>query len=355
MRIDKFLAERIWGTRPPSVNFELSLSRQNNAVHESRIVLSLSLDHISPPLTCQICSAPCEPASETYDLGEVMAWWQANGHQLSSQVLEAYREAGRTTLFTCTNCGFGLFLPTITGSDEFYQEISGAAKGGYYSRDTWEHRRALAALQDGRKVLEIGCGAGFFLERLQSQGKEVQGLELNSAAANFASSRGVPVVKAAIEEFAPGHREEFDTVCFFQVLEHVAQPLVFFENALSCLKPGGRLFVSVPNMAGILGRMAPLVSNIPPHHVSRWTPEALAQLARRFHLPVISWGYEPAYNLLPAYWQEALNARGVPAWVYENRIWRFFQSLPLKLLRTFKPGGLESLPGHTVYAIMIKE
>ncbi|MFZ5452110.1 MAG: class I SAM-dependent methyltransferase [Thermodesulfobacteriota bacterium] len=284
-----------------------------------------------------------------------MAWWQKNGHPLSSQVLEQYRGAGRTALFTCPRCGFGLFDPPITGSDEFYQEISEAAKGGYYSRDTWEHRQALAALQDSRKVLEIGCGAGFFLEKLQSRGKEVQGLELNSAAADFARSRGVPVAKAALEEFAPGHQEEFDTVCFFQVLEHVAQPLVFFDRALSCLRPRGRLFVSVPNMAGILGKMAPLVSNIPPHHVSRWTPEALAQLARRFGLVVAAWGYEPAYNLLPAWFQERLKARGVPAWVYQNRIWRFFQSLPVKLLRTFKPKGLQTLPGHTVYAMMIKK
>jgi SAM-dependent methyltransferase len=283
-----------------------------------------------------------------------MAWWQENGHRFSPQVLEQYRGAGKTALFTCAHCGFGIFHPPITGSDGFYQEISGAGQGGYYSRDTWEHRQALNALQDCRKILEIGCGAGFFLEKLQSRGKEVQGVELNSAAARFARSRGVPVDQAAIEDFAPGHMEEFDAVCFFQVLEHVAQPLVFFENALVCLKPKGRLFVSVPNMAGILGKMAPLVSNVPPHHVTRWTPAALAHLARRFQLTVAAWGYEPAYNLLPAYLQESFKAQGIPAWIYQNKIWRFFQSLYIKFLRAFKPRGLESLPGHTVYVILTK-
>jgi SAM-dependent methyltransferase len=305
-------------------------------------------------VTCQICGSPCEPGAEVYDLNEVMAWWQEIGQQFSSQVLEQYRGAGLTALFTCLGCGFGIFSPTITGSDEFYQDLSQEAKGTYYARDTWEHRRALAALQDRRKVLEIGCGAGFFLERLQSQGKEVRGVELNAAGASFARSRGVPVEQAALEDFAPEHREEFDGVCFFQVLEHVAQPLTFFENALACLQPGGRLIVTVPNMAGILGRMAPLVTNVPPHHVSRWTPEALARLGQRCQLTVAAWGYEPAYNLLPAFWQERLKARGVPAWVYRNKLWRFFQSLPLKCLRAFKPQGLESLPGHTVYAEMTK-
>jgi SAM-dependent methyltransferase len=283
-----------------------------------------------------------------------MAWWEKNGHRFSPAVLEQYRQAGSTTLFTCAACGFGLFYPPLTGSDEFYQGISETGRGGYYSRDTWEHRQALQALQDCRKILEIGCGAGYFLEKMQAQGKGVQGVELNSAAARLARSRGVPVEQAALEDFAPLHREEFDAVCFFQVLEHVAQPLAFFENALTCLENRGRLFVSVPNMAGILGKMAPLVSNVPPHHVSRWTPQTLSRLAQRFRLTVAAWGYEPPYNLLPAYLQEQLKARGVPAWLYQNRVWRFLQSLPLKLLRTFKPRGLPSLPGHTVYAIFIK-
>jgi 2-polyprenyl-3-methyl-5-hydroxy-6-metoxy-1,4-benzoquinol methylase len=163
-----------------------------------------------------------------------MAWWQRNGHRFSPRVLEDYREAGKTALFTCANCGFGIFHPPITGSDEFYQDISEAGMSGYYSRDTWEHRQAFEALQDCRKILEIGCGAGFFLEKMQSRGKEVQGVELNSAAVFFARSRGVPVEQTAIEDFAPTHREEFDAVCFFQVLEHVAQPRAFFARALSC-------------------------------------------------------------------------------------------------------------------------
>jgi hypothetical protein len=108
-------------------------------------------------------------------------------------------------------------------------------------------------------------------------------------------------------------------------------------------------------MAGILGKMAPLVSNVPPHHVSRWTPAALGRLSQRFQLAAAAWGYEPAYNLLPAYLQERFQARGVPAWIYRSKLWRFFQSLPLKLLRAFKPQGLKSLPGHTVYVILTKE
>ena len=47
--------------------------------------------------------------------------------------LDQYRDFDQTTLFSCGNCGFGIFMPTVVGTDEFYQELSGAGLGSYYS------------------------------------------------------------------------------------------------------------------------------------------------------------------------------------------------------------------------------
>ena len=124
--------------------------------------------------------------------------------------------------------------------------------------------------------------------------------------------------------------------------------------ALAVLAPGGLLVLCVPNMAGILGRMDPLVSNIPPHHVSRWTPTALGFLKNHFPVELIALRYEPAYNFLRPYLKERLEHQGVPEWGVKL-IWRLGLSLPLKLLRHLKPAGLQSLPGHTVYALYRKQ
>ena len=304
-------------------------------------------------LTCPLCQGDCH-TSESYSISRIFSWWAEHGHSLSQKVLDQYREFHQTDLFTCSNCGFGIFMPAVVGTDEFYQELSGAGLGSYYSRETWEHRQALNDLQEYGSILEVGSGAGYFLERLKQQGKEVQGVELNAAAAAFARQRQVPVEAAAIEDFASQHRDRFEAVCLFQVIEHVAQPLDFLGHALTCLKSGGRLILSVPNMAGILGKMDPLVPNVPPHHVTRWTPEALGLLPRHFPLELVALKYEPAYDFLRPYVQDRLTHGRVPAWA-AKQIWRLGLSLPVKLLRRVKPDGLQSLPGHTVYAVFRKK
>ena len=304
-------------------------------------------------LTCPLCQGDCQ-ASESYSISRIFSWWEEHGHSFSQKVLDQYREFHQTDLFTCSNCGFGIFMPTVVGTDEFYQELSGAGLGSYYSRGTWEHRQALNDLKEYRSILEVGSGAGYFLESLKQRGKEVQGIELNAAAAAFARQRQVPVEAAAIENFATDHRDMFDAVCLFQVIEHVAAPLDFLGHALSCLNSGGRLILSVPNMAGILGKMDPLVTNVPPHHVTRWTPEALELLPRHFPLELVALKYEPAYDFLRPYVKGRLRHARVPEWA-AKQIWRLGLSLPIKLLRLVKPDGLKSLQGHTVYALFRKQ
>jgi len=304
-------------------------------------------------LTCPLCQGDCQ-TSESYSISRIFSWWGEHGHSLSPKVLDQYRDVDQTTLFVCGNCGFGIFRPTVVGTDEFYQELSGAGLGSYYSRETWEHRQALDDLKEFRSILEVGSGAGYFLERLKEQGKEVQGVELNAAAAAFARQRQVPVEAVAIENFASDHRDRFEAVCLFQVIEHVAAPLDFLGHALTCLKSGGRLILSVPNMAGILGKMDPLVTNVPPHHVTRWTPEALGLLPGHFPLELVGLKHEPAYDFLRPYFQDRLRHGGVPAWA-ARQIWRLGLSLPIKLLRRAKPDGLKSLHGHTVYAVFRKK
>jgi SAM-dependent methyltransferase len=304
-------------------------------------------------LTCPLCHGDCHTA-ESYSISRIFSWWGEHGHSLSQKVLDQYRDCDQTTLFSCGTCGFGIFMPTVVGTDEFYQELSGAGLGSYYSRETWEHRQALDDLKEYGSILEVGSGAGYFLERLQQQGKEIQGVELNAAAVACAQQRQIPVEAAALENFAADHRDRFEAVCLFQVIEHVAAPLDFLGYALTCLQSGGRLILSVPNMAGILGQMNPMVSNVPPHHVTRWTPAALGMLPRHFPLELVGLKYEPAYNFLRPYVQDRLRRGGVPEWA-AKQIWRLGLSLPVKLLRRVKPDGFKSLPGHTVYALFRKQ
>ena len=52
-----------------------------------------------------------------------------------------------------------------------------------------------------KKILDIGCGPGFFLQRAKKRGWEVLGIEPSSKAAKYARDRGIPIYESTFESF----------------------------------------------------------------------------------------------------------------------------------------------------------
>ena len=153
------------------------------------------------------------------------------------------------------------------GSPALYEELQ--KSDWYYEASRPEFPFAKALTKPGIRVLEIGSGEGNFLSLLPPEVQAV-GLEFNDASIDKCRARGLKVEKLPIAEYAAEHACEFDLVCSFQVLEHVSEPLNFLEPALACLKPGGRLVISVPNDEAPMAEMTNAWLNLPPHHLSRW-------------------------------------------------------------------------------------
>jgi SAM-dependent methyltransferase len=119
------------------------------------------------------------------------------------------------------------------------------------------------------------------------------GLEASAAAAAAARGRGLAVERATPEAYAAGHGGEFDAVCLFHVVEHLPAVLPPLRAAARCLRPGGTLYVSVPNRRRTCRE--PLESlDSPPHHLSRWAPRQLAWLAGALGMRVAALACEPA-------------------------------------------------------------
>ena len=176
------------------------------------------------------------------------------------------------------------FHPVLAAPPTLYDELQ-ERFDWYYPDEKDEYRYAAELVEPDHAVLEVGCGRGQFARIIHPA--EYVGLEFSPAAAAAAISRGLTVSRASIEEHAQARAEHYDLVCAFQVLEHVAQPDSFIASCLACLKPGGLLIYSVPNAASFVTLVPNNIWNLPPHHLTWWSPASLAFVAERFALDLV--------------------------------------------------------------------
>jgi O-antigen biosynthesis protein len=100
------------------------------------------------------------------------------------------------------------------------------------------------------RVLDVGCGDGAVGAALRVRGAlEVFGIEVEPAAAERAASVLDRVVPKPVEDaLASGVVDgPFDTICCYDVLEHLVEPGRVLRGLHGLASPGGRLHISVPN------------------------------------------------------------------------------------------------------------
>jgi carbamoyl-phosphate synthase large subunit len=103
---------------------------------------------------------------------------------------------------------------------------------------------------EGRRILEIGCGTGYLLSRLQELGATVLGVEPGPHGALGPARHGVPVVRAYFP--TPEVEGRYDLVILYLMLEHVPDPETLLQQVRSHLAPGGRVAVVVPDAGPFL-------------------------------------------------------------------------------------------------------
>jgi SAM-dependent methyltransferase len=109
-------------------------------------------------------------------------------------------------------------------------------------------------MPEGRKgrVLDVGCGRGALGAAIRERGFEVWGLEQSSEANDTARTRLDHLIEADLTNFNDVDEklrgQRFDVLVFSDVLEHVVFSTDVLRWYLKYLRPGGRVFISVPNM-----------------------------------------------------------------------------------------------------------
>jgi SAM-dependent methyltransferase len=196
-------------------------------------------------------------------------------------------------IYECLDTGYRFYFPfDLMGDGRFYEQLQ---KFSWYYMDwKWEYQIAEAMVSPNSSLLEIGCGQGAFLEYIRKKGVAVTGMEMNEAAINSLKSKGIDAIMEPIQSYAQNHKEAFDFVCFFQVLEHIAAVKEFLVSTIDTIKPGGKLIISVPNNnAFMFMHDEDQLLNRPPHHMGLWTHQSLINLCRFFPLRLDGIEFEP--------------------------------------------------------------
>jgi 2-polyprenyl-3-methyl-5-hydroxy-6-metoxy-1,4-benzoquinol methylase len=124
------------------------------------------------------------------------------------------------------------------------------------------HDRILRILSREKRplrILEIGTAAGYLGSILRERGHSVAGVEIDPEAAERARPYYDQMCVGNLETFAFPWRAEFDWILFADVLEHLRNPAEVLAHAVPCLKPAGKILISVPNVANILVRLSLLL------------------------------------------------------------------------------------------------
>ena len=196
-----------------------------------------------------------------------------------SSALTGFEAAG---LEKCQGCGL-----VFSGKRPSREEL--AAHYAAYGRDDYKspltmlrYRQLLAGFEKFRKVnriLDVGCGQGFFMEAALEAGWEVYGTEFDEVSAAAARSEKFRVFTGDIGTVT-GFPGEFDVVTSMEVIEHVDNLSDHLHQIVGLLRPGGLLYITTPNFNSlnrrILGRKWNVISY--PEHLSYFSRNSLHYL-----------------------------------------------------------------------------
>lgn len=104
----------------------------------------------------------------------------------------------------------------------------------------------------GRTYLDVGCGYGGFVREFADRGFQATGIELQEHLAEFSKANCVGLTDARVIqgnflELDISQMGTFDVITCNDVIEHVSDPAQVISRMVRLLRPGGVLFMEIPN------------------------------------------------------------------------------------------------------------
>lgn len=210
-----------------------------------------------------------------------------------SDRLAFHMEVRGNALDRCARCGFVQVRerPSAEALEAMYGETyfaRGKYDDGFAQRRENHRRLALmdrAGVRPGAHVLDVGCGPGDFIA-FAGERFDMWGLDVSPSAIEEARRRCPRVA----DQLASGFVEEqrypagfFDAVVMWDVVEHLWDPLAVLHQLVTCLRPGGAILLSTPDIGAVTARlMGPRWAFMtPPEHLGFFSRSSLHFLLER--------------------------------------------------------------------------
>jgi SAM-dependent methyltransferase len=157
------------------------------------------------------------------------------------------------------------------GSRDFLSPWAQRYDEARFGRELDEH------LTHPGSLLDIGSATGSFLSIAQARGWRVLGVEVSQAAREIAAGHGHRCVATMGEAAEHG---PFDAITMHHVLEHLDDPVGAVREAVSLLRPSGRLLIEVPNWNSLERRACgqEWVDLRPEQHLRQFEPATLRRV-----------------------------------------------------------------------------
>ena len=202
---------------------------------------------------------------------------------------ESPKEPLNWSFFGCDDCGLGFLNPQPTWAElvPYYPpdylcyntHVEDEERVVEEAKRQGEHRHI--SIPAGKRLLDVGCGGGSFLQVLKKLVVEVKGVEPGESAAAAARDSGLDVFTGTLEEYIAqnGTDEKFDVITCSHVLMATPSPAQTLDCMRQLLAPDGYIWVAVPNAdcesARLLGWR--WHSAYFPRNIIQFTPKTLSK------------------------------------------------------------------------------
>jgi len=203
------------------------------------------------------------------------------------------KESGTEYYFLeCAECALEFCVPFVAATADHYENSE------WYG-DRWEFKEVLKYLSaSDKRILELGCGEGYFGRYAASPDNDYLGIDFNAAAIEKARQSGISGRFKCIDAGAMAQtvtaEKPFDIILLFHVMEHLDNPAELVGLCKKGLAANGRLVFSVPSQRRLTVRLGSREWwDMPPHHLTRWNEKAIRCMLKNARFSACQIIYEP--------------------------------------------------------------